>query len=121
MNGHRYERSTDALQALLWAKPSLGEIDPLPLTPSITSARAPHTVSTCASCGTSPSAAEPESSSSDAEPAIEPGWTFTPEESYCPICADVRAHTWGAHRQDNELQEVNLSTRWQVCNREYPG
>jgi len=49
-------------------------------------------------------AAEPEPSSSDAEPAIEPGWTFTSEESYCPICADVRAHTWGAHRQDNEPQ-----------------
>lgn len=102
MNGQRYERSTDALQALLWAKPSLGEIDPLPLTPSGTSAGDLHTVSTCASCGTSPSAAEPESSCNEAEPAIEPGWTFTPEESYCPICADVRARTWGNGRPTNE-------------------
>lgn len=102
MNGQRYERSTDALQAFLGAKPSLGEVVPLPLTRSNTSAGDPQTVSSCASCGTSPSAAEPESSCNDAESAIEPGWTFTAEESYCPICADVRAHTWGARRQDDE-------------------
>ncbi|WP_141751369.1 hypothetical protein [Rhodococcus sp. 1139] len=102
MNSQRYERSTDALQALLWSKPSLGEIDPLPLAPSSTSAKDPHAVSNCASCGTSPSIVEPESSCNDVESAIEPGWTFTAEESYCPICADVRAHTWGARRQDDE-------------------
>jgi hypothetical protein len=56
----------------------------------------------CASCGVAPNTAASETSCNEAESAVEPGWTFTAEESYCPICADVRAHTWGARRQDDE-------------------
>ncbi|WP_378374243.1 hypothetical protein [Rhodococcus baikonurensis] len=51
---------------------------------------------TCTACGESPKPAVDEKCSSLAEMVtLPPGWTSSHGEAYCPICADVRARTWG--------------------------
>ncbi|RAL30837.1 hypothetical protein CVN56_31375 [Rhodococcus sp. AQ5-07] len=56
----------------------------------------------CNGCGTTTE--ENENGCTDIESVLERGWTHARDENYCPICADVRAHTWGTHRQNNELK-----------------
>lgn len=47
---------------------------------------------TCNGCGITTQ--ENENNCADIETDLQRGWTHTREESYCPICADVRSQTW---------------------------
>lgn len=102
MNGQWYERSTDALQALLWSRPSPGDVDPSESARLTSAEREPEISRSCAACGATARTVEPESPCNEIESKNESGWTYAPEESYCPICADVRARTWGDSLADNE-------------------
>ena len=46
----------------------------------------------CNGCGII--AEENETGCTDIESSLERGWTYARDESYCPICADVRSQTW---------------------------
>lgn len=46
----------------------------------------------CDGCGIT--VAENENGCAEIESVLERGWTHAREESYCPICADVRSQTW---------------------------
>ncbi|MFI8664713.1 hypothetical protein ACIGKR_32335 [Rhodococcus qingshengii] len=47
---------------------------------------------TCNGCGITTE--ENENGCTDIESVLERGWTQDRDESYCPICADVRSQTW---------------------------
>lgn len=47
---------------------------------------------TCNGCGIT--AEENENGCTEIESSLERGWTHARDESYCPICADVRSQAW---------------------------
>ncbi|ULD38908.1 hypothetical protein [Rhodococcus qingshengii] len=53
---------------------------------------------TCTACGAThlPSGHHENSCSEEEAGSIPAGWTNAYDETYCPICADVRARTWGS-------------------------
>ena len=57
----------------------------------------------CHGCGIT--AGENENGCADIESVLERGWTHARDESYCPICADVRSQTWPDTEETEERAE----------------
>ncbi|MGM5068669.1 DUF202 domain-containing protein [Rhodococcus qingshengii] len=60
---------------------------------------------TCNGCGITTE--ENENGCADIESSLERGWTHARDESYCPICADVRSQTWpGTEATDGKAEPM---------------
>ena len=57
----------------------------------------------CHGCGIT--AGENENGCADIESVLERGWTHARDESYYPICADVRSQTWPDTEETEERAE----------------